>query len=132
MGHIRSFIALIGRLCLSLIFITSGVGKVLGWEQTIIYMTQAGIPQAQIGLFLAASVEIFMGVALFLGWKKRFAASILALYLIPVTFLFHNFWDLQDPALRMLEYINFMKNLAIFGGLLLVACGPGSYQVDRE
>jgi putative oxidoreductase len=79
---------------------------------------------------LAGIVEIGGGLAILLGAQARTAAMLLFLYLIPATFVFHNFWGQTG-----MEYVNqmhhFLKNLAIMGGLaLIVGLGPGFPSVD--
>jgi putative oxidoreductase len=121
MSFLQSSVSLLGRGCIAAIFLLSGISKIFAWDQTLGFMEQHGMIQAPVFLFLAASVEVFMSICLFLGIKMRPAATILALYLIPVTYLFHGFWAISTPDLRLAEYYNFMKNLAIFGGLLCIA-----------
>jgi putative oxidoreductase len=77
-------------------------------------------------------VEILGGLAVLAGFYSRFTAWILFLYLIPTTFLFHNFWAFQG-ADRIDPLIHFEKNLAIMGGLLLLAAfGAGPYSIDSS
>jgi uncharacterized membrane protein YphA (DoxX/SURF4 family) len=80
-------------------------------------------------LAMAATCEIVGGLLIFLGMWVRFGALILVLFLIPTTFLFHDFWQLQGPD-RALEMTMFLKNLSIIGGLLILlaygkGCGTG-------
>src|ERR1700733_13252385 len=120
MSFLQSSISLIGRGCIAAIFVLSGISKISQWDQTLAFMSQQGMQAVELFLFLAASIEIFAGLALFVGFKLRYSACLLALYLIPVTYVFHGFWMISDPALRLSEYFNFMKNLAIFGGLICI------------
>ncbi len=79
---------------------------------------------------LAAVVELACGLAVLAGFKTRIVAWVLFLYLIPVTFFFHNFWAAQG-AEQQTQMINFLKNAAIMGGLLLLAVnGAGAYSAD--
>jgi putative oxidoreductase len=72
------------------------------------------------------------GLAVLAGFKTRIAAWLLFLYLIPTTFVFHNFWTMQGME-RQDGMVHFMKNLAIMGGLLLLAAsGPGERSVDSR
>ena len=122
MFWIRRFLETVARFAMAAIFINSGVSKFLKWDETISYMQSEGMAEYTVYfLITAAAIEIFGGLFLALGYKARFAAAILALYLIPVTYTFHHFWDIQVPALAQLQMIQFMKNLAIFGGLLFVS-----------
>lgn len=125
MSHIKSLVGFFGRACLAAIFIISGVGKIIMWDQLIVQMTANGLTTATAFLlFLAATVEIVAGFSLFVGWHYRLAAVLLALYLIPVTFFFHNFWQITDQAMHIAQFAHFLKNLAIFGGLLCIAAAP--------
>lgn len=121
---------LIGRLCIAAIFIISGISKFLNFDHTVAYMESKGMTMIPLFLFGAALVEILGGLSLVFGYKTRLSATILLLYLIPTTVIFHNFWDLSG-ADRAAQQIEFLKNLAIFGGLLYVlSSGPGRCSCD--
>lgn len=125
-----SFGMLLGRWLLSIIFILSGIGKLLDYSGTAHYMTAQGMTFVPFFLIAAALVEIIFGLAVFLGFKARLGALVLMLFLIPVTLIFHDFWN-QGPETYQLQMIMFMKNVAIFGGLLILACaGPGKLSLD--
>ena len=125
-----SFAIFLARICISAIFILSGIGKFMMFEATSKYMQAAGLPYVPYLLVAAAVVELIGGMTILLGWKARIGAALLVLYLIPVTYFFHNFM-LVEPALAQLQLVQFLKNLAIFGGLLyVVVCGPGGWSFD--
>jgi putative oxidoreductase len=115
----KSLLQLIARIFLSLIFLYSGVQKILHISGTQQSMAQRGMPLT--GYFLAGAifVEIFVGLSLLLGFKARWAALILAIYLIPTTLVFHARFSDQ------MQIIQFLKNLAIIGGLLMMAAFEG-------
>jgi putative oxidoreductase len=118
-GNMKSLLQLIARIFLSVIFLYSGVQKILHISGTRQFMTLHGMPLT--GLFLAGAVfvEIFVGLALLLGFKARWAALTLAVYLIPTTLIFHGRFSDQ------MQIIQFLKNLAIIGGLLMIAAFEG-------
>jgi len=94
-------------------------------------MADKGMPAVPVFLVGAILCEIGGGLSLLLGCKARLGALLLFLFLIPTTLVFHNFWDYQGAEQKM-QMINFMKNLAIMGGLaLVVGFGPGPISVDR-
>lgn len=131
MHFLCSFFTLIARLCLAAVFVFSGIGKFIFFDVTAEALANKGFMAASILLFAAAFIELIAALSLIIGYRARVGAFILLLYLIPVTFLFHNFWDL-DGGERVLQQIMFLKNLAIFGGLLYVVChGPGSCSFDH-
>lgn len=126
-----SFLMLLGRLCIGTIFILTGIWKFLQPDPTALYMAIKGMPAISFFLYTSAIIEVLGGVLLFLGLKARWTALVLALYLIPVTIIFHNFWTPVLPLESQLQLINFLKNLAIFGGLLyVIATGAGKVSLD--
>jgi putative oxidoreductase len=125
-------LSLIGRIFLAVIFLVSGFGKIQGFEGLIGAIASKGLPIPQV--FAAATIAIEVGASLMLvfGWKARWAAFLLAAFTAIVSVFFHNFWAVP-PAQKMMEQINFMKNLAVIGGLLFVmAFGPGRLSIDKR
>ncbi len=117
----------IGRALLSAIFLASGLAKLAGWSGTVAMMAGKGMPVAPLLAAAAIAVEVGGGLLLLSGLRTggayRWGALVLALFLVPATFLFHNFWAFTGDAQRM-HQIHFLKNLAIMGGLLHVAVAP--------
>lgn len=129
---IRDVSRLLGRILLSVIFLWSGFGKITGFAGTAGYMASKGLPMVEVLLALSIVIEIGGALMIILGWKARLAAAALFLWMIPVTLMFHNFWAMPPDQVQM-QMINFFKNLAIMGGLLMVlGCGSGPYSVDRD
>jgi putative oxidoreductase len=93
-----SLITLSGRILISVIFLISGVFKVAAYSQMVGYATAVHLPAPGVAIALAAVVELAGGLAVLAGFKTRIAAWVLFLYLIPVTFFFHNFWAAQGSA----------------------------------
>lgn len=130
MKALRTFLTFIARLCIATIFIFAGAGKLIFFDQTHAYMASKGFTAIPLFLFGAALVELIGGLCLILGYKARFGAALLLLYLIPVSLIFHDFWNVTGED-RALQQMLFLKNLAIFGGLLYILCdGPGSLSLD--
>lgn len=129
-SHLGSLGMLLGRICLSLIFILAGISKFMDWDGTAQFMASKGMTFVSVFLVVAALIEIICGLSVLLGIRARLGALILLLYLIPATYLFHDFWNLEGPAAGMMR-IEFLKNLAIFGGLLYVwSVGAGRWSID--
>ena len=129
---INKFGPLAGRILISAIFLLSGIGKIGGFANTAAYMSSKGIPMVNVLLAITIVIEIGAAAMLILGWKARWGAAILFLWMIPVTLLFHNFWAIPAEQ-QMIQQIMFMKNLAIMGGMLFImAFGSGPYSADRR
>jgi len=123
-------VALFGRIVMSMIFITSGFGKLMGFAETEHMIESKGVPLPEIAAVIAVLIELGGGLALLFGWKTRWAALAFVVFLVVITPIFHGFWAMEGAA-RHANEINFMKNLTILGGfLLLYAFGPGRYSVD--
>ena len=124
--------ALVGRVLLAALFIWSGAGKLAGFAATAGYIASKGLPMPEVLAALSIVAELGGGLALLFGFKARWAALMIAVFVAVITPIFHNFWAVPDAQLTM-QKINFGKNLAIIGGMLMVfAFGPGRFSIDRR
>jgi putative oxidoreductase len=124
--------ALIGRILLAAIFVTSGVAKLTDTPGTVAHMTGMGIPYAETLAIVAGVAEVLGGIAIAFGFLTRAASLGLILFMIPTTLIFHAFWNYTGEQ-RMPQMVNFMKNLAIIGGLaVLMAQGAGRFSLDHR
>lgn len=116
-----ALISLVARVLMAYIFIVAGWGKVTAYNATVGYMESMGVSGAMLPLTIL--VELGGGLALFFGFQARFAALGLAIFSLITAFLFH---DAHTDA------INFMKNMAMTGGLLfLMLHGAGKFSLDH-
>lgn len=124
-------VALVGRILLSAMFVISGWGKLTGFAGTAGYIANQGLPMPQVLAAAAIAIEFGGGLLILLGWKTRWAALALAVFLVIITPIFHNFWS-APPEEHMGQVINFQKNVSILGGMLLLyVLGPGRYSFDK-
>jgi putative oxidoreductase len=125
---------LVGRVLIGWLFLVSsaGIGGKL-WNITGFagYLKNLGVPAPEFLCWIGALVEFVIGAALILGVGTRYAALLCALFLVVATALAHRYWEY--PAAQIVaQYNNFLKNLAVFGGALLIfAAGPGRFSVDH-
>ena len=125
-----SFLLFIGRICFSLIFILAGYNKITTFQETVTSMANMGIPYTDVALFIAIVLELGGGLLVLFGLFTRFGAFMLFLFIIPVTFFFHDFWTMQGEEMTGNVY-HFMKNLAMLGAtLFLMASGSGKISLD--
>jgi putative oxidoreductase len=125
---------LVGRVLIGWLFLVSSGGtggKLWNIAGFAGYLKNLGAPTPDFFAWIGALVEFVIGAALILGVGTRYAALLCALFLICATALAHRYWEY--PAAQVLaQYNNFLKNLAVFGGALLIfAAGPGRFSVDR-
>jgi putative oxidoreductase len=97
--------------------------KILSWEGTIQFMSAKGIPLPSILILGAIATEFLGAIALITGCRMKEASILLVVYLIPTTLIFHNFWAMEGQQFQM-QLLNFLKNVSIMGGLLLLASMP--------
>ena len=123
MYYTAPYLITIGRVLMSVIFIQAGINKMFGYAGAQGYMEAAGVPGALLPLVILT--ELGGGLLLVLGLFTRWAALALAGFCVLAGYLFH-----YDPG-DMMQMINFMKNITITGGLLVLAgSGPGAYALD--
>jgi putative oxidoreductase len=126
-----SFLALIGRILFSAIFIVSGLKHFT--PESINYAASQGLEYANILVPLSGIIALLGGLSILLGYYTRIGALLIILFLIPVTIKMHNFWDVTDPAAAHLQQIMFMKNLGLLGGAFLLSYfGAGPLSVDNK
>lgn len=122
----QRWISFAGRVLLSLIFIISGIVKVMDPAGTIAYIETTHLPMPQLAYGVALIVELGLGIALLIGFKSQLAAAGIALFTFVTALTFHS--NMADPV----QVIMFLKNITIIGGLLVViAFGPGGYSLDQ-
>jgi putative oxidoreductase len=125
-------VPLVGRILMSQIFILAGITKVMNFSMMTGYVAAVHLPLPKVSLGIAAAIEILGGLAILTGFHTKFASWILFLFLIPTTLLFHLL-----PALHGMDaqnnVINVQKNIAIMGGLLILATfGAGGFSIDSS
>ena len=119
--HIIEFF---GRILLSSLFLIEGLGKISMQEDVVMYMEDYGVPGMLFGP--AIILEILFPLFLIVGYKTKWAASIMALFTFTVTIVFHT--DFSES----MQLILFLKNIAIVGGfMIIVAYGPGKISLDH-
>lgn len=132
LNNLQNPLALVGRLLLALIFITSGASKIVGFAGTVGYIASKGMPMAAVFAVVAIVIELGGGLAVAVGFMTRWAALALAVFCVLAAFIFHTFWSVPADQV-MMQQINFWKNISIAGGfLVLAAFGPGAISIDAK
>lgn len=123
---------LLARILISFIFLFESYSYIRNFDQTKITMASYEISwQPNFLLVVAIVILTLGGIMVLSGYRSSLGAGLLLLYWIPVTFIVHSFWDAPE-ATRQLAEMQFMKNLAIIGGLLMVLVnGSGRYSIRR-
>jgi len=120
----------LGRFFYSLLFIMASLGHFS--KETIDYAGAAGVPFPAFLVPLSGVMALLGGLSILLGYKARLGAWLLILFLIPVTFMMHQFWTVTNPEFAMIDQIMFMKNLSLLGAALLIThFGSGPYSIKK-
>ena len=131
-NSLQDITALVGRILIAYLFIPAGIGKLMGFAGTVGYVASAGLPLPELGAALAIVVELGLGIALLLGYKTRVTALVMAVFTVATALFFHKYWSAPD-AMKMMQQINFNKNIAIAGGLIALAgFGAGRLSIDGK
>jgi len=128
----KQYGSLIGCILITLLFLRSVYGKITGFSAVAGMMAKKGMPFADVLLVGAIAFEIAGGLMVLLGWNARWGALLLAVFLIPATLIFHNFWAV-DAAQVTNQLNHFMKNLTILGALVfIIGMGSGPLSLKKE
>jgi putative oxidoreductase len=125
------YLVLLGRILYAAIFVMSAPGRFTAG--TFAYAAGKGVPMASIAVPLPGVTALPGGLSIVPGYKAKYGAWLIVLFLVPVTIMMHNFWAVTDPMKRQMQNINFMKNLSMLGAALLIAhFGSGPLSVDKK
>src|ERR1051326_4646789 len=113
------YLVLLGRILYSSIFVMSAFGHFS--SQTIGYAASVGVPFASIAVPLSGVMAILGGLSVAFGFKAKYGAVVLALFLIPVTFMMHNFWAVPDPMMGRMQQAMFFNDLGMLGSVYLIS-----------
>jgi len=115
----------VGRALVGSLFVVSSIGKILGFAGVAGWMASMGLPFASLLLAATIVLEAGGGLALVTGFQARWASLGLALFLVPVTLIFHAFWGAGAAEFQN-QLNHFLKNLAILGAMLVI------FDIERQ
>ena len=111
---------IVGRFLLGLYFLLPGLAKVFLFQDNLDVITLREVPFPAFSLSLVAIAQIFFGTMLMLGKYVHMGALVLAVVTLLINFYIHDFWNMAGDANQAHETQNFVKNLGIFAGLLVL------------
>jgi putative oxidoreductase len=132
--RVEALCPLAGRIILGLYFIVpGGLMKIVNYQGTADYMAAHGMFMIPFFLVLTIIIQLGAGAALIAGYKAQIAAFLLAGLTLVISLVMHDFWDVADALQRGHETQNFVKNLGIIAGLLVLSgLGAGRFSVDQR
>jgi putative oxidoreductase len=124
MSNISSIAFLIGRVSVGVFFLVNGFNHFAQLNMMTGYAKSKGIPAPALAVGGSGVLLFLGGLSLLLGFHPTIGAALLVIFLLGVSFGMHNFWTVQDQQAKMGEMINFLKNMAILGLLLMTLAIP--------
>ena len=109
---------LIGRIIVGLYFIMNGFNHFAKMKMMIGYAKSKNVPLAKLAVPVTGLLLLLGGLSFLLGYYPQIGVLLIAVFLIPVSFLMHNFWAVPEDQ-KMAEMVNFTKNMALLGSALM-------------
>jgi putative oxidoreductase len=114
----------IGRIILGCFFLYSGYNHFKHLEMMSNYSKMKGVRLPSVSVALTGSLLVLGGLSFILGAYPVVGVILLAAFLLPVSFMMHNFWKITDVQQKMGERTNFLKNMALLGAVLMTLAIP--------
>jgi len=126
-----NYLVLAGRILYASIFVMAGPGHFTA--NTIAYAAGKGVPLASIAVPLSGIIAMAGGLSIAAGYRAKWGGWLIALFLVPVTAMIHNFWAMTDPNMAQVNQIMFMKNVSMLGAAFLIThFGAGPLSMDSR
>ncbi|NDG67786.1 MAG: DoxX family protein [Actinobacteria bacterium] len=113
-------VLVIGRVLFALIFVASGINHITKAEHMTGYAQFKKVPAAKASVILSGVLFLLAAASLILGVYADLGALVLAVLLVVMAVMFHNFWTQTDPQQKQMEQIAFFKNISMAGGALVM------------
>ena len=114
------YLHILGRIIFGGYFIYSGISHFLNSKMMSGYAGSKGVPAPMIAVIGSGILLFLGGLGVLFQVHVRWALLLIAIFLVPVTLMMHNFWADKDPMARMGNRINFLKNVAMLGAVLMM------------
>ena len=111
---------LLGRILFGGFFLLSGVNHFSKRGAMVGYAQSKSVPSPVFAVTLTGVMLVLGGLGLILGVYVKTAITLLMIFLVIVSFTMHKFWQVSDPQWKGIEMINFLKNIALIGALLMI------------
>ncbi len=110
---------MLGSIIFGAYFVYSGFNHFNNEKAMTGFAKSKGVPSPRLAVLLTGAMMMIGGLGFILGMYIQESAILLLVFLIPTTFIMHTFWKISDPMHKMTDRINFMKNVALIGALLM-------------
>jgi putative oxidoreductase len=115
---------MIGRLIYGGFFINAGLDHLRHRAMMMPYAAAKGVPAPTAAVVLTGVQLLAGGLSIVLGLWPRVGLVLIALFLLPTSFMMHAYWKVPDPAGRTMDRVQFLKNMALLGATLMLFAVP--------
>jgi uncharacterized membrane protein YphA (DoxX/SURF4 family) len=115
---------LIGRIIVGVYYLFNASNHFLQLNAMSGYAQSKGVPASKLVIPGSGLLLLIGGLSILTGYQPLIGIVAVVLFLLPVTFIMHNFWAVQDPMARVGEMVNFTKNMALLGSALMFLAIP--------
>jgi uncharacterized membrane protein YphA (DoxX/SURF4 family) len=115
---------LAGRVLLGGFFIVSGLRHFQHLPMMAGFTGSKGVPAPKLAVMVSGLMIILGGLSILFGVRPHWGIALVTAFLLPVTFLMHQYWKHTDPMMRINDQVNFMKNVAILGASWMLVAIP--------
>ena len=113
-------IFIIGRILFGGFFLIMGMNHFMKLKMMAMYAKSKGIPAPGFAVVISGLLLLLGGLGIIFWTNVLLAGQLLILFLLPAAIVMHNFWAITDPQDKMTQMVNFLKNMAFIGALLIV------------
>ncbi len=115
---------LIGRIIVGLFYLQNAMNHFSRAEMMSGYAASKGVPAPKLAVYGSGLLMLIGGLSILTGFQPVIGVIALVVFYLPVTFMMHNFWTVEDEQMKMAEMVNFMKNMALTGSALTLLAIP--------
>jgi uncharacterized membrane protein YphA (DoxX/SURF4 family) len=118
------YVFLAGRVLYGGFFLLAGIHNFRRVDLITPYAAAKGVPAPRLGVLGSGVILVLGGLSILLGARPTWGAVLLTVFLVPTSFLMHNYWTLTDPAARQQDQVSFQKNIALLGAAWMLVLIP--------
>ncbi|GJQ21516.1 MAG: hypothetical protein HBSIN02_18710 [Bacteroidia bacterium] len=123
---------LIGRVVLGLYYLFNALNHFTQLPMMSQYAGSKGVPLPEVAVVVAGLLLLVGGLSILTGYKPAIGVTALVLFLLPVTFIMHNFWAETEQMMQMMQMVNFLKNFGLLGSALMFLAIPQPWPLSVE
>src|SRR5215471_811455 len=124
MDNYVAYVFLLGRILYGGFFVMGGLNHFRNLGMMSGFTASKGVPSAKAAVLISGLLIFIGGLSVIAGWHVRMGLACIVVFLVPVTFLMHNFWVEKEMMPRINQMVNFQKNLALLGAALMMLMVP--------